>query len=324
MVANGRVSQLVLAAAVACAVPTVYAQQDSRPAVGYPNKPIRIVSSEPRGGTDFAARIVQGISAALNQPVIVESRGGGLSPSIVAGAQPDGYTLLVAGSVFWIGPLIRKASYDPVKNFSPITLIGVQPTILVVHPSVAANSVKELIDLAKAKPGALNYASTGIGASAHLAAELLKAMAGVNIAHVPYKGTGAATIGLLGAQVQLLFATPVSVTSLIKAGKLRALAVTSAKPSALVPGVPPVATTMPGYEIRGASAMFAPAGTPAAIVGRLNQEAVRLLNQPEVKEKFFNVGVEVVGNSPAELAAVLKAEMARLGKVIRDAGIRED
>ena len=290
----------------------------------YPDKPVRIVTSLPGGGNDFAARIfAQGLAGPLDQPVIVDNRGGELAPEIVSKAQPDGYTLLVAGSSFWIGPLMRKSTWDPVKDFAPISFTTSAPNILVVHPSVPVNSVKELIVLAKARPGALNYASSAIGASAHLGGELFKSLTGTNIAHIPYKGAGPSIVAITGGEVQLTFATPSSVASLVKAGKLKALAVTSPKPSALAPGLPTVAETVPGFQIGSATSVLAPARTPAAIINRLNQEVVRLLNQPDVKEKFFNVGVEVVASSPQEFAATMKSEMARLGKVIKDAGLRK-
>ena len=293
----------------------------------FPNKSLRIVTAEPGGGSDFAARLMaQGLTGLLGQPVIVENRTGSgtVAPEIVLKAPADGYTLFVAGSAFWVGPLVRKATYDPAKDFATITMLVNFPNILVVHPSSPVNSVKELIALARAKPGELNYTSAGVGSSSHLAAELLKNMAAVNFVHIATKGGGPAIIALVGGQVQLSFATPASVASLIKSGKLRAVAVTSAKPSGLAPGLPTVAETVPGYQIGGATGMFAPRATPAAIVGRLNREAVRLLSQSDVKEKFFNVGSEAVGNSPQEFAAMIKSEMTRLSKVIKEAGIRAE
>ena len=294
-------------------------------AQNYPSRPIRLVTSESGGGTDFAARqMASGLTGPMGQPVIVDNRGGGssISGEIVTKAAPDGYTLLVTGGSFWVGPLFRKTAYDPVKGFSPVSLLVNSPNILVVHPSVPVKSVKELIDLAKAKPGGLNYASTSVGGSAHLAAELFKFMASVNIVHIPYKGSGAAMINLIGGQVQMTFATVASIAPHIKSGKVRALAVTSTKPSALAPDLPTVAAVVPGYETGGATAMFAAPGTPATIVSRLNREVIRLLNQADVKERFFSVGVETVGSSPEQLAVTVKSEMTRLGKVIKEAGIK--
>ena len=317
-------SWLVLLAA---AVTASHAQQKPQPAPDYPNKTVHLVTAEPGGGQDFIARLIApGLAAFLGQPAIVENRGGSgtIAPDIVARAAPDGYYLLVAGSTFWVASLIRKTTYDPVKDFTPIAFTVNSPNILSLHPSVPAKSVRELIELAKAKPGVLNYAGAGIGSSSHLGAELFKSLAGVNIQHIPTKGSGPAALAVLGGDVQMTFATPASVNPHIKSGKLRAVAVTSPKPSALAPGLPTIADTLPGFEIGAASAMFAPAGTPAAIVNRLNREVVRVLSQAEIKEKFFIAGLETVGSSPEESAASLKSEIARLGKVVRDTGIRED
>ena len=268
--------------------------------------------------------LAQGLSASLGQPVVVDPRavGGGTNfAEVVARAQPDGYTLLVIGSSFWVGPLIRKAPYDAIRDFAPIAILADSPNILVVHPSVPVATVKELIELAKAKPGALNYSTSGIGASPHLAAELFKAMAGVDIVHVPFKGAGPSVIGLLGGQVQLSFASAASVTPHIGAGKLRAVAVTGAKPFSLMPEVPTVGATVPGYEAGGATGFFAPAKTPLAIVARLNKEAGAVLARADVREKFLAMGVEPVGSAPDALAATLKSDTKKWGKVIREARI---
>ncbi|MSQ73700.1 MAG: tripartite tricarboxylate transporter substrate binding protein [Betaproteobacteria bacterium] len=296
-------------------------------AQNYPGKPIRIVTTGAGGGSDFMARLVaQGMSEALGQPVIIENRSSGVIPGeIVSRAQPDGYTLLATGSTLWIGPLLEKTHYDAMKNFSPISLTTSSPHILVVPPSLTAKSVSELIDLAKSRPGNLNYASNASGSSAHLAGELFKSMARVNIVRVPYKGGAPAINDLLGGQVQMMFAPIIPVVPHVKTGKLRALAVTSALPSALAPGLPTVAASgLPGYESGTTLAMLAPAGTPLTIIDRLNLEMVRALNKVDVREKFLNSGVEVVGSSPQQLAESMKAEIARLGRVIRDAAIHAD
>ena len=291
----------------------------------YPRKPIRIVCAAPGGGGDFASRqISPGLTESLGQQVIVDNRGN-TSGEVVAKALPDGYTLLVDSASFWLSPLIQKMPYDPVKDFSPITLVTAAPNVLVVHPGVPANSVKELIALAKAKPGALNYGSSGTGSSSHLAGELLKSMAGINIVHVPYSGGGPSVIGLLGAQIEMLIPSATAVAPHMKSGKLKPLAVTSAAPSALAPGLPTVASAgLAGYEASTLIALFAPAKTPTSIVNRVNQEVIRVINRPAVKERFFNNGAEVVGNAPHEFAAKLKSEMDLWGKVIRDAGIKGD
>ena len=290
----------------------------------YPTKPVRLVTSLPGGGNDFVARVIaQGITAPLGQPVIVDNRGAQPAMQIVFKAQPDGYNLFVGGADFWTAPLIRKMEWDPVKDFSPISNTTAAYTILVINPSLPAKSVRELIDLAKAKPGALNFNSSSIGSAGHLSGELFKSMAGINMVHIPYNSGGAAITAVISGEVQLAFFAPAAVAPLVKAGKLRALAVTSPKPTALAPGLPTIAETVPGFEIGSATAVLAPARTPAAIINRLNQEIVRLLNQADVKEKFFNVGVEVVASSPQQLAALMKSDIARLGKVIRDAGLQE-
>ncbi len=291
----------------------------------YPNKPIRIVTTAPGSGNDLVARLVAPrLSENWGQPVIVDNRGI-VAGEIVAKAPPDGYTLLFYGSPLWISPLIRKhVPYDPVRDFLPITLTVNTPNILVIHPSVPAKSVKELIALAKTRPGELNYGSASPGSTSHLAAELFKAMAGVDMVRIPYKGSGLALNALLAGEFHLMFPNAGSVAPHAKTGKLRALAVTSTEPSALAPGLPTMAASgLPGYESSSPFGTFAPARTPTAVVTQLHREIVRALNWPEVKERLFNAGVEVIGGSPEELAATMKSEMARWGKVIRDAGIRE-
>ena len=290
----------------------------------YPNKPIRFVTSEVGGGTDFAARVIaQALSGVIGQQVVVENRPGSVIPAhVVAKALPDGYTLLLNGSSLLFLPfMMDKLPYDTVKDFAPVTLAHKSPNVLVLHPSVAVTSVKELIELAKAKRGELNYASSGSGSSVHLAAELFKSMAGVNIVRIVYRGSGPALIDLMAGQVSLMFATPGSAAPHVRSGKVKALAVTSAQPSALFPGLPTVASGLPGYESVSTNGVLAPAGTPAAIINRLNQEIVRVLQRPDVKEKFFNAGSEVIGSSPQQFAATIKSEMAKWGKVIKDANI---
>jgi tripartite-type tricarboxylate transporter receptor subunit TctC len=291
----------------------------------YPNKLIRIVTSSPGSNNDWGARLIaQEITKTLGQSVIVENRGG-LGVEQVAKAPPDGYTLLFYGNTVWLLPFLRdNVPYDPVRDFSTITLAVTSPIVIVVHPSLPVKSLKELIALAKARPGELNYAAGTIGASPHLATELFKAMAGINLVRVPYKGTGPSVIALVGGEVHLMFSGLGSVAPHLKSGRLRALAVATSRPSALVPGLPTVAAAgVPGYEAASIIGMFAPAKTPAAIIHLLNQEIVRALNRADVKELFLNSGAEVVGSSPEEFAATIKSDMARLGKVIKDAGIHE-
>lgn len=297
-------------------------------AQSYPARPLRIVTGAPGSTAEFTARMVaQGLSGPLGQPVVVDPRSTGgatVFGEIVARAQPDGHTLLVIGSTLWVGPLFRKAPYDPIRDFSPISIVVDSPNILVVHPSLPVTSVKDLIDLAKAKPAALNFSSSGIGSSPHLAGELFKSMTGVHMAHVPYKGAGASIIALLGGEVQLCFASAASVTAQINSGKLRAVAVTGAKPFALFPDLPTVRATVPGYEAGGATGFFAPPRTPAAIIARLNRELTGFLSRADVKAKFLSTGAEAVGSTPERLAATVRSDTIKWSKVIKDAGIRPE
>jgi tripartite-type tricarboxylate transporter receptor subunit TctC len=243
----------------------------------------------------------------------------------VAKAPPDGYTLLFWGSALWLLPFLRSGvPYDPVKDFAPITLAVNSPNVIIVHPSLAANSVRELIALAKARPGQLNYASGSTGSSNHLAAELFNSMAGINIVRITYKGAGAALNDLIAGQVQVMFPNAAAAAPHIKSGRIRALAVTSLQPSALAPGLPTVAGSgLPGYESGSILSVLAPGRTPIPIINRLNREIVQVLKRPDVKEKFFTTGSEVVASSPDELAAARESDMVKIGKLIKDVGIRE-
>ncbi len=294
----------------------------------YPTKPVRIVTSLPGGNGDFISRLIAlGISGPLGQQVIVDNRpGGNIQGEIVSRAPPDGYTLLHSGTTLWLGPFLQDhAPFDPVRDFSPLALVGSSPNVLAVNSAVPATTVKELIALAKAKPGDLNYASAGAGSPNHLAAELFKAMAGINIVRISYKGAGPALSSVISGETQLMFTNTGAITPHLKSGRVRALAVTSAQRSALAPSLPTMAAAgLPGYESASVYGMFAPAKTPEPIIHRLNQEIVRVLNSAEVKEKLFNSGVESAGGSPDQLMTVMKADMARMGKVIKDAGIRGD
>ena len=293
----------------------------------YPSKPIRILTSSPGGGGDFVTRLMlPGLAAGLGQQVVVDNRNGTIGTEIVAKALPDGYTLILHGSTIWLTPFLRdRASYDPIRDFAPVIMATRSPNLLVVNPSVPVQSIKDLIALAKGKPGELNYGSISTGSSNHLAAELFKSMAGVNIVRVSYKTTATATSDLISGQVQLMFATTGAATPHVKSARLRALAITSAEPSLLLPGLPTIAASgLPDYEASSIFGLFTPASTPAAVVTMLNRASRDALLQSEVKDKFFNAGVEAVGSTPQQLAATVKSEMVRMGKVIKDAGIREE
>jgi len=314
-------SALIAAAAILAGLVTAAESQN------FPIKPIRVVASEPGGGGDFVARLIaQGMSGGLGQQVLVDNRGGSviIPAEIVAKAPADGYTLLLIGSTLWIEPLMRKTPYDPVRDFAPVSWVVGSPNILVVHPSLPVKSVKDLVALAQARPGELNHSVGIAGSSSQLASQLFKAMAGINMVSIPYKGIGPALTALVAGQVQVSFANPSAVSPHLKSGRLRALAVTSAQSSGLFPDLPTVAATLAGYESVSMFGMFAPARTPTPIVDRLNQEISRALGTVEIKEKFIAAGIETVASSPDRLAAAIKSEMARMGKVIRDAGIRAE
>lgn len=310
---------LLIAAALTCCNAAAQAAQD------YPTKPIRIVTPPAGAGNDFVARVIaQGLTGSLGQQLVVDNRPAAVVGELVAKAPPDGYTLLAIGSVLWLTPFLQdNVQYDTVKDFSPISVTGKSVNILVVHPSVAANSVKELIALARAKPGQLNFASGGTGSSNHLAGELFKSMAGIDLVRIPYKGSGPAMNDLVSGQVHIMFPTTAAGLPHVRSGRLRALGVTSLQPSALAPGMPAVAESgVPGYESVVMYALLAPARTPAPVIKRLHADLVQFLKSAPATERFFNAGIEAVGSTPGELATAMKSEMTRMGKLIKDARIR--
>jgi tripartite-type tricarboxylate transporter receptor subunit TctC len=294
----------------------------------YPNKPVRIVVGGVGGNADFHARrlIAPGLTSALGQPVVVQNRGGtDASAETVANAAPDGYTLLVSGSSFWVAPLLRQTPYDVVKNFLPITMTTQAPQVLVVHPSVPVNSVRDLIDLAKSRPGMLNYAGGSTGGAQHIAGELFKSMAGVDIVAIRYKSEGPGLTGLIGGEVQMMFPSAVAAAPHIKSGKLKALAVTSAQPSALFPGLPTVAASgVPSYESASQQGIWAPAKTPEAIIKRLNQEIVRILSRADIKEQILSIGLEAAPSSPEQFARIIESDMIRMRKLIKGLDIKAE
>ena len=291
------------------------------PAQSYPSKPIRIVTSPAGGGNDFPARLIaRALAAPLGQQLIVDNRPTVLIADIVAKAPPDGHTLLVTGSAHWIGPLIEKTNYDPIRDFAPITLIDRAPSVLVVHPSMPVKNARQLIALAKAKPGELNFSVGGPGTSNFIAAILFNHMAGVNVVRIPYKGTGPALTAVMVGEVHAMFGSAGGAAPHVKSGRLRALAVGSAQPSPLAPGVPTLgASGLPGFISEALHALFAPAGTPQPVITRLNQEVGRYLQSPETRDVFLKAGIEVAPGTPEELTAVMKSEVARIEKVLKAA-----
>ena len=308
---------------------TVYAQAAATGSgQTYPNKGIRVVTTGVGGSNDLAARLIaQGVTESLGQPVIVDNRSAGFTiGEIVSRAPPDGYTLLVYGTPLWIGPLLQAVpSFDVVRDFSPISLINKAPNVLVVHPGLPVSSVRELIALAKTRPGELNYSVGGTGGASHLAGALFKFMTGINIVAVPYKSGAVETADLLGGQIQMTFGSAAQVSPHVKSGKLRGLAVTSAQPSALFPELPTIAVSgLPGYDAGVVTGILAPARTPVMVIRRLNQEVVRVLSRADTKERVFNAGGEATSNSPEEFALLIRSEIAKWGKLIKEAGIRAD
>jgi len=301
-------------------------------AQSWPSKPIRwVVPFAPGGTTDILARTIsEKLTIALGKPVIVENNpgaGGGVGAVQTAKAAPDGYTIMGGTiSTHAINASLYKAlPYDPVKDFAPITLIARVPNLLVVNPDVPAKNVRELIALMKANPGKYSFASSGNGTSQHLSGELFKSMAGVDMQHIPYKGSPPALQDVVSGQVTMTFDNITTAWPLAKAGKLRALAVTTARRSPIAPDVPTLAEAgLAGYEIGSWQGVFAPAGTPADIVKRLNVEIVKIINMPDVREKLVNLGAEPVGDTPDEFAALVKSEGAKWAAVVKQSGARVD
>ena len=296
----------------------------------WPSKPLRYIVPFPPGAfNDTLARTLAAeLPKTLGQPVVVENRPGGntiIGTEVAVKSPPDGYTLYGAALPFSVIQSLYKTSFDVTKDFAPITLAGVTPNLLVANPAAPVNSVKELIAYARANPGKLNYASTGNGTSNHLSFELFKAMTQTSVTHVPYKGSAPAVTDLIAGQVQVMFDNTPNVLPHVRAGKLKALAVSSKARTALAPEVPSVHEAgVPGYDVTVWFGVLTVAGTPREVVQRLNAEMVRILTSTEVKERFAKVGVEVVADSPEHFSAFLKSEVARWGKVVRDANIKAD
>jgi tripartite-type tricarboxylate transporter receptor subunit TctC len=298
---------------------------------GYPDRPVRvIVPFAPAGPTDVIARIVADkLSVRLGQQFYIENRagaGGNIGTAAVAGSPPDGYTLLVASTGLVVNPsLFAKVGYDPVKDFAPISLVAVSPNVLTVHPSVAARTVGELVDLIKATPGKYNYASPGVGSTPHLSGEMFRISQGLDLVVVQFGGAGPAIQSAVGGHTPIAFSALPPATPQIKEGKLRGLMVTSEKRVAALPDVPTVAEAgLAGQEAYTLTGLLAPAGTPAAVVDLLHGEVVKIVALPDVQKRLDELGFQVVANTPDEFAARIKTEMARWAKVIHDANIRHE
>jgi tripartite-type tricarboxylate transporter receptor subunit TctC len=294
----------------------------------YPAKPVRfMVGPGPGSGTDIMARaIALKLGERLGQSVIVDNRpgaGGTVAIALAAKAAPDGYTLLFVSGSLVIHPfLYRNLPYDPVRDLAPITLIGVVPQVLVVNPALAARNMSEFIALAKDKPGQINYGSGGVGSTGHLAGELLQSMAAIRLTHVPYKGAGPAAVDLIGGQIQMLFTSAVNALQHARTGRVRVLAVTTARRSAAMPEVPTIAeSALPGYELMTWYGVLSARGTPRDIIGRLNREIGAVVKLPEVQEKLAADGVEAATGTPERFAALIKTELTRIGAIVRAARI---
>jgi tripartite-type tricarboxylate transporter receptor subunit TctC len=323
---------VAIATALACIGSAAAQAPLSSGAQAYPAKPIRlIVPFPPGGGTDFVARAIQPrLAEALGQQILIDNRAGAtgiVGTELGAKAPPDGYTLTMAtgATISANMALFPKLPYDPPKDFVPVTLVASQPNVLAVHPSLPAKTVRELIAIAKARPGQLNYASSGSGSSHHLSGELLKSMAGIDIVHVPYKGTGPAIIDAVGGHVELIFSGIAAIMPQVKSGKLRALGVTKAQRSAILPDLPTIAESgLPGYEITSWHGVLAPTGTPQPVVVRVRDGVAKALASADVHERFASQGAEPIGSTPEAFAKFMRADIAKIGKLIKTAGIKAD
>jgi tripartite-type tricarboxylate transporter receptor subunit TctC len=295
-------------------------------AQNYPVRPVRIVTATPGGGNDYLARIIApALGTALGQQVIVDNRASRLVGGIVARSNPDGYTLVVGGGTMQFVPLMEKADYELLADFAPISQLERSPNVLVVQPSLKVNTVKELVALARSKPGALLYGTGGPGGSLHVCGEMFMLATGTKISRVPYKSTGPALLGLLTGEVHLVFATPGGAMSHIKDGRLRALGITSAQPFALIPGVPTlVSQGLKDYDLDTIGFIMAPAKTSASLVKLLNRHIVQIMQQADVKERMAGGGSEVVTGTPEQLAAKLRSDDARMRSLFKHIGLSPD
>jgi tripartite-type tricarboxylate transporter receptor subunit TctC len=313
----------LLAALVLACAGSAFAQS-------YPSHPIKVLVPWPPGqATDVAARMVaERLVPVLGQPLVVDNRpgaGGVLGSEVAAKSPGDGYTLLAGSSgPISISPNVQKVAYEPLRDFVPISLLAVNPFVLVVNPSIPAKNLKELIALLKANPGKYSFASSGSGATSHLMSVLFNIMAGVDAVHVPYKGSSQSITDVVNGQVAYTIETVPAVAGLVKAGKLRALAVTSSKRAEAMPEVPTIAETLPGYEMFGWIGLMAPAGTPAAITERISAETRKIMQDPEIRKRFLAAGMEPAGNTPAEFQEFLKKQNDRYGSIVKQANVKLD
>jgi tripartite-type tricarboxylate transporter receptor subunit TctC len=312
----------LLAAAALCAGPAL--------AQNYPNHPIRLIVPWPPGQeTDVAARMVsERLTPALGQPVVVDNRGGAggvIGCETAAKSPADGYTL-VAGSSgpISISPNVQKVAYEPLRDFAPISLLAINPFMLVVNPSIPAKDIKQLVALLKANPGKYSFASSGSGATSHLMSVLFNSMAGVEVVHVPYKGSSQSITDVVNGQIAYTIETVPAVQGLVQAGKLRALGATSLTRAVAMPDVPTIAETLPGYEMFGWIGLMAPSGTPVAITDRVSAETQKIMQDPEIRKRFLSAGMEPAGNTPAQFAEFLKKQNDRYGSIVKQAHVKLD
>lgn len=319
-----RIAGLTLASLLIAGMANIALAQKSK----YPDKPVRfVVPFAPGGGTDIIARVMaQKLSEAFGQSVVVDNRGGAggtIGAEIAAKATPDGYTMIMVSGSYGVNAGLYKLPYDPLNGIDTVSLVGTSPFIVALHPSVPAKSIKELIALAKGKPGSLNYASTGTGGITHMATELFRLMAGVNVVHIPYKGTGPALNDVIGGQVQMIFGSILATLPHVKSGRLKGIAVTGPQRSNAAPELPTVAESgLPGYEVTLWYGVWGPKGLPKYVISLWNGELVKILRSEEMKSRLATEGLEAVGSTPEEFRAHLKQEIAKWTKVIKDANVK--
>lgn len=316
---------LFAAAATLAVLPSVHAADGA-----YPQRAVRLIVPYPPGGAgDIVGRLISAkLTEQFGQQVVVDNRGGGgqvIATQLAANAPADGQTLFLASATHSINPALRKSlPYDTLKDFAPITMVAQSPLVFVANQSLGVSSIKELIAAAKAKPGRINYASSGPGTGGHMSVELLKSMTGIDLVHIPYKGAGPALTDLIAGQVQVMCTSPLPAMPHVKSGRLRALAMTSPKRASFAPDIPAVAETLPGYQSTLWYAMYVPKGTPPAIVKRLHDDAVKVVRSKDVTQQLESQGAEPVGNSPEELQKFVQTEIAQWTRLVKQAKITAD